>query len=148
VEPDQLKVAAFGELDPYTLYALLQLRAEVFVLEQDCVYLDLDGLDTEPATRHLWVERAGAPVAYLRVLANAAGGYRIGRVVVAKQARGEGLAGRLMESALDLVGEHRCDLHAQSYLVEFYRRYGFVPAGPEGIEDGIPHTPMVRAAPR
>lgn len=146
METDQLKVAAFGELDPYTLYALLRLRAEVFVLEQDCVYVDLDGLDTEPATRHLWVERAGAPVAYLRILA--AGGYRIGRVVVAKQARGKGLAGRLMEAALELVGEHRSELHAQSYLVEFYRRYGFEPSGPQSLEDGIPHTPMVRAAPR
>jgi ElaA protein len=139
-------VAAFGELDPYTLYALLRLRAEVFVLEQDCVYLDLDGLDTEPATRHLWVERAGAPVAYLRILVT--GGYRIGRVVVAKEARGEGLAGRLMEAALELVGGHPCELNAQSYLVEFYRRHGFAPSGPERMEDGIPHTPMVRAAPR
>jgi ElaA protein len=146
VESDQLKVAAFGELDRYTLYALLQLRAEVFVVEQDCIYLDPDGQDTDPTTRHLWVERAGAPVAYLRILAT--GGYRIGRVVVAKQARGEGLAGRLMEAALELVGEHRCELNAQSYLVEFYRRYGFEPSGPQRLEDGIPHTPMVRAAPR
>jgi ElaA protein len=146
VEPDQLKVAAFGELDPYTLYALLRLRAEVFVIEQDCVYLDLDGLDTDPATRHLWLERAGAPVAYLRVLVT--GGHRIGRVVVAKQARGEGLAGRLMEAALETVGEHPCELNAQSYLVEFYCRYGFEPTGPEYLEDGLPHTPMVRAVPR
>jgi ElaA protein len=149
VEPDQLRVAAFGELDPYTLYALLRLRAEVFVVEQECVYLDVDGLDTEPGTRHLWLERAGEPIAYLRILAAEPGGEcRIGRVVVAKSARGEGLAGRLMEAALELVGERPCELNAQSYLVEFYRRYGFVPAGPERMEDGIPHTPMVRAAPR
>lgn len=180
-------MAAFGELDAYTLYALLRLRAEVFVVEQDCAYLDLDGRDTEPGTRHLWLDRDGEPVAYLRVLAagdtgdgstardgngsTARGGGPggsepgepralcgsdpggngerwIGRVVVAKAARGEGLAGRLMEAALELVGDHPCRLNAQSYLVEFYRRYGFAPAGPEYLEDGIPHTPMVRAASR
>jgi ElaA protein len=142
-------VAAFGELDPYTLYALLRLRAEVFVVEQECVYLDPDGLDSDPGARHLWLERAGEPVGYLRVLGAEPGGeHRIGRVVVAKSARGEGLAGRLMEAALELVGDRPCELNAQSYLVGFYRRYGFVPAGPEHIEDGIPHTPMVRAASR
>jgi ElaA protein len=153
VEPDQLRVAAFGELDAYTLYALLRLRAEVFVVEQDCAYLDLDGRDTEPGTRHLWLERAGEPVAYLRVLADDTGDgefriARIGRVVTAKAARGEGLSGRLMEAALELVGERPCRLGAQSYLVGFYRRYGFAPDGPEYLEDGIPHTPMVKAARR
>jgi ElaA protein len=148
VEPGQLRVAAFGELDPYTLYALLRLRAEVFVVEQECAYLDLDGLDTEPGTRHLWLERAGEPAAYLRILAAAPDGgeCRIGRVVVAKPARGEGLAARLMEAALELVGERPCRLNAQSYLVEYYRRYGFVPTGLEYLDDGIPHTPMARAA--
>jgi ElaA protein len=143
-------VAAFGELDPYTLYALLRLRAEVFVVEQDCAYLDLDGRDTDPATRHLWLERASDPVAYLRILAadGGVGEYRIGRVVVAKAARGAGLAGRLLGAALELVGARPCRLNAQSYLVEYYRRYGFAPSGPEYLEDGIPHTPMVRAAPR
>jgi ElaA protein len=148
VDPDRLRVAAFGELDAYTLYALLRLRAEVFVVEQECAYLDLDGLDPVPGTRHLWLERAGEPVAYLRILAAAPadGECWIGRVVVAKQARGEGLAARLLEAALDLVGERRCQLNAQSYLVGFYRRYGFVPTGPEFLDDGIPHTPMARAA--
>jgi ElaA protein len=137
-------VAAFGELDAYTLYALLRLRAEVFVVEQDCAYLDLDGLDTETATRHLWLERAGEPVGYLRILALPDGGRRIGRVAVAKAARGEGLAARLMEAALEQVGDRPCDLNAQSYLVDFYRRYGFTPAAAEFLDDGIPHTPMAR----
>jgi ElaA protein len=149
VAPDQLRVAPFGELDPYTLYALLRLRAAVFVVEQDCAYLDPDGLDTEPATRHLWLERAGEPVAYLRLLATEPDGEcQIGRVVVAKPARGEGLAARLMEAALELVGERACRLNAQSYLVGFYRRYGFAPTRPEFLDDGVPHTPMARAAPR
>jgi ElaA protein len=142
----QLRVAAFGELDAYTLYALLRLRAEVFVVEQECAYLDLDGLDTEPATRHLWLDRAGEPIAYLRILSRPDGGCRIGRVVVAKSARGEGLAARLVEAALEQVGDRPCDLNAQSYLVGFYRRYGFVPVAAEFLDDGIPHTPMARGA--
>jgi ElaA protein len=144
VEPDRLRVAAFGELDAYTLYALLRLRAEVFVVEQECAYLDLDGLDTEAATRHLWLERAGEVIAYLRILALPDGGRRIGRVVVAKAARGEGLAARLMEAALEQIGDRPCDLNAQSYLVDFYRGYGFAPVAPEFLDDGIPHTPMAR----
>jgi ElaA protein len=146
VTPDQLRVAAFSELDAYTLYALLRLRAEVFVVEQDCAYLDLDGLDSRPGTRHIWLERSGEPVAYLRILPGEGtdGGPRIGRVVVAKPARGEGLAARLMDAALELVGDRPCWLNAQSYLVEFYRRYGFAPTGPEYLDDGIPHTPMAR----
>jgi ElaA protein len=144
MEADRVRVEAFSELDAYTLYALLRLRAEVFVVEQECAYLDLDGLDTEPATRHLWLERAGDPVAYLRILPRPDGGCRIGRVVVAKPARGQGLAARLMEAALELVGNRPCELDAQSYLVEFYRRYGFVPVAPEFLDDGIPHIPMAR----
>lgn len=150
MESDRLRVAAFDELDAYTLYALLRLRAEVFVVEQECAYLDLDGLDTDPGTRHLWLERAGEPIAYLRLLAAGPDSdeCRIGRVVVAKAARGDGLASRLMTAALDLVGGRACTLNAQSYLVGFYRRYGFVPTGPEYLEDGIPHIPMARAARR
>ncbi len=153
MEPVRLGVAAFGELDPYTLYGLLRLRAEVFVVEQECAYLDLDGLDTDARTQHLWLERtdqphrAGEPVAYLRILARPDGGRRIGRVVVAKAARGEGLAGRLMDAALEQIGDRPCDLNAQSYLVGFYRRYGFAPVAPEFLDDGIPHTPMARPGP-
>lgn len=136
----KLRAASFAELDPYTLYALLRLRVAVFVVEQACAYQDLDGLDTDPGTLHLWYERDGEPVAYLRILE----GNRIGRVVVAGHARGDGLAGRLMSAALDRVGDRPCTLNAQSHLVEFYRRYGFEPSGPEYDEDGIPHTPMAR----
>jgi ElaA protein len=94
-----LRSATFAELDTTTLYALLKLRSEVFVVEQECVYLDPDGRDTEPATRHVWVEDAGTPVAYLRILDDGDRA-RIGRVVVAKSARGTGHAGTLLARAL------------------------------------------------
>lgn len=144
----RLHVATPGELDAATLYALLRLRTDVFVVEQHCPYPELDGRDLEAGTRHLWLapdEDRADPHAYLRLLAEPDGITRIGRVCTAAKARGSGLSGRLMEAALDLVGEGRpCVLDAQSYLVGFYRRYGFTASGPEYVEDGIPHVPMRR----
>lgn len=136
--------ASFDELEPRTAYLLWQLRETVFVVEQACAYLDLDGRDLEPATRHLWVEEDGRPVAYLRVLADP-GERRIGRVLVTRSHRGRGLAEQLMRSALDMVGDGACRLDAQSYLAAWYRRFGFEACGEEFLEDGIPHVPMRRA---
>ena len=140
----QLRIASFAELDVRTLHDLLRLRVEVFVVEQKCAYPELDGRDIEPGTRHLWLASAEAPVAYLRILAEPGGVERIGRVAVARPARGNGHAGQLLREALALVGERPCVLDAQSYLVDFYRRYGFTVTGPEYVEDGIPHVPMRR----
>ena len=137
-----LRSAAFADLDARTGYLLWQLRESVFVVEQDCAYLELDGRDLEPATRHLWVEDDG-PVAYLRVLEDA-DAVRIGRVLVAPSHRGRGLAARLMSAALDVVGSRPCRLDAQSYLAQWYTRFGFERCGEEFLEDGIPHVPMRR----
>ena len=142
-----VRAAAFDELDPSTLYALLRLRVDVFVVEQRCPYPELDGRDTEPSARHLWLERDQQPVAYLRLLEEPDGTARIGRVVVPRDARGAGLGGRLMKAALARVGERPCVLSAQSHLVGLYARYGFSPTGQEYLEDGIPHVPMRRAGP-
>ncbi|AEV87963.1 GCN5 family N-acetyltransferase [Actinoplanes sp. SE50] len=142
---DELRVASFRDLPAGTLYDILRLRSDVFVVEQNCAYPDLDGRDTEPGTRHLWFSRDREIRAYLRILDDH-GTERIGRVVTAKTARGAGLAGRLMAHALEVVGHRPAVLDAQSYLVGFYRRYGFEPTGPEYVEDGIPHVPMARPA--
>jgi ElaA protein len=141
--PD-VRTAGFGDLDPRTLYALLRLRVDVFVVEQKCPYPDLDGHDPEPATRHLWCERGGVPVAYLRIRHERDGTPRIGRVAVAAAERGAGLAGRLMTAALAEIGDRPCVLDAQAHLVAFYARYGFTPTGPGYLDDGIPHVPMRR----
>ncbi|HEX2771719.1 MAG TPA: GNAT family N-acetyltransferase [Micromonosporaceae bacterium] len=142
--PPEFHAARFADLDARTLHDLLRLRGDVFVVEQECAYPDIDGRDIEPQTRHLWLARNGAPVAYLRILVDAGGVARIGRVAVAKAARGEGLAGRLMDEALTLVGDRTCVLEAQSYLVAFYARYGFAVTGAKYVDDGIPHVPMRR----
>lgn len=141
-----LQTAAFPDLDAVTLYALLRLRMDVFVVEQRCAYPELDGRDLEPGTRHLWLERAGTPIAYLRILTEPDGGAGIGRVVVARHARGNGFARRLLTTALERVGDRDCVLNAQSRLVGFYETFGFTPTGPEFLDDGIPHTPMRRGA--
>lgn len=141
-----LHVASFAQLDPATLYALLRLRAQVFVVEQGSPYEDLDGRDTEPDTRHVWLADGGAPLAYLRIVAEDGGTARIGRVCVAASARGAGLATELMHSALELIGPQPCVLDAQTYLTRFYEELGFTRTGPEFVEDGVAHIPMVRAA--
>jgi ElaA protein len=148
--------ATLAEHDPCTLYRILALRSAVFVLEQDCVYLDQDGRDLEPDARQLWVERDGEVLATLRLLRDrsaatpaaegGAGTARIGRVATAKSARGAGFAADLMRRALELAGDGPIVLDAQSYLADWYARFGFVRDGADFIEDGIPHIPMRRPA--
>jgi ElaA protein len=139
--------ASIAEIDPATLYRILQLRVDVFVVEQDCVYPELDGRDLEPSTLLVWAERDGAVVATLRVLTEPDGSARIGRVATAKDARGQRLAHALLTRALELCAGRPVELHAQSHLAEWYGRYGFEVSGPDFVEDGIPHTPMRRPGP-
>ena len=138
--------AVLAELDPLTLYRILRLRNEVFVVEQDCVYLDTDGRDTEPETRQLWIEQDERVIATLRLLRDPDRSWRIGRVATAVDARGRGLAAELMIRALELTGEAAVVLEAQSYLTGWYRRFGFEVSGADYLEDGIAHTPMRRSA--
>ncbi len=130
----------FDQLSVAELYDILRLRAEVFVVEQNCPYLDPDGRDPEPGTRHVWI---GTPVdAYLRVLDDGSV-RRIGRVVTRPAARSGGLAAQLVEYVLGSTPGPLA-LDAQSHLVDWYARFGFTVAGDEYLEDGIPHTPMRR----
>lgn len=141
-----LHAATPDELDAPTLYAVLRLRTDIFVVEQNCPYPELDGRDLEPATRHLWLAPPDDRLdvrAYLRTLADPDGVVRIGRVCTAPGSRGAGLSGRLVEAALHQTARTYV-LDAQSHLTGLYARYGFVPTGPEYVEDGIPHVPMVR----
>jgi len=141
----ELRVAGFSGLDAGTLYALLRLRADVFVVEQQCPYQDLDGRDTEAGTRHLWLSDADGVLAYLRILDDG-DVQRVGRVVTAPRARGAGLAGRLLREALTVIGDRPSVLEAQAHLVGFYGKFGYQQTGPQYLEDGIPHVPMLRAA--
>lgn len=134
---------SLAEVKPETLYLILQLRADVFVVEQECAYLDLDGRDLEPAARLLWIEDdSGAVIATARVLDDG-DARRIGRIVTHPDHRNRGLAAQLVEHFLATTdGPWR--LHAQAHLADWYSRFGFVVDGPEYLEDGIPHVPMFR----
>ena len=141
---EEIRVASFRDLDVTTLYALLKLRIDVFVVEQKCPYPELDGRDDEPGTRHVWLARGDEILAYLRILDDD-GTERIGRVVTAPGARRGGCASRLMAHALEVIGNRPSTLAAQAHLTGFYRRFGYEQAGPRFLEDGIPHVPMTRA---
>nr|WP_216658718.1 GNAT family N-acetyltransferase [Nocardioides sp. zg-1230] len=141
-------VAGVDDLAVRTAYDVWRLRQQVFVVEQDCPYPDLDGRDLEETTRHVVLvdddEGDGAAVlGTLRVLDD--GGWaRIGRVVVAPTARGRGLAAVMMDEAMALCGDREVRLDAQTGLTSFYEGYGFVVTGPAFDEDGIMHVPMAR----
>jgi ElaA protein len=137
---------AFAELTVRQLHDILRLRGEVFVVEQACIYPDVDGRDVEATTLHHWIERSGAIAAYARTLTNSGGATRIGRVVTAPHCRGEGLAAILLQHLTTTI-PGPIVLDAQSYLVEWYERMGFGVSGPDFVEDGIPHVPMERIAP-
>ena len=142
-----VRVLTFAELDAETAYDVWRLRQQVFVVEQHSPYPDLDGRDREPATRHLLITEVDGLVGYARVLDD--GGWaRIGRVVVAREARGRGLAGELVRAALDQIGDREVRLDAQTGLRDWYASYGFVVTGPEFDDDGVLHIPMARPAPR
>jgi len=142
---------SFKNLDVPTLYAILKIRQEVFVVEQNCPYLDADGLDQQ--ADHLFARSdTGKLLAYARVfLPTAAQPYsRIGRVLSAGNKRGSGLGKQLMQRALDYTQQHAPEapvrLSAQTYLRDFYNAFGFVEIGEEYLEDDIPHIDMERAA--
>ncbi|RMI35651.1 GNAT family N-acetyltransferase [Nocardia stercoris] len=142
-----LKRSWAADLDTATLYKLLKLRVEVFVVEQHCAYPELDGLDLLPRTRHLWLDDEGEIICTLRLLEERVEGhkeYRIGRLCTAKEARGHGYTTRLLLAALADAGSATVRLNAQTYLVDLYAKHGFVVDGPEYLEDGIPHIPMRR----
>jgi ElaA protein len=138
----ELRLAAPADLDAGTLYRILQLRVDVFVVEQQCPYPELDGRDTEPGTVHLWsADDDGAVLATIRVLENGAD-RAIGRVATAASARGRGLSARLVRRGIELCAGRTVDIGAQAYLESWYERFGFRRSGPDYLEDGIPHLPM------
>ncbi|WP_028928429.1 GNAT family N-acetyltransferase [Pseudonocardia asaccharolytica] len=136
-----------ADLDPETLYELLRLRVDVFVVEQACAYGELDGRDLEPRARHYWLSGHGqsAPVlGCVRLLKEPDGGYRIGRLCTARDVRGRGLGRRLLQAVLAEVGDRACVLDAQEHLAGFYRGFGFEPTGPAYDWAGVAHLPMRR----
>lgn len=143
-----IRIKTFTALSNEELYALLQLRSEVFVVEQNCVYQDLDGLDA--ASLHLLLFDGSALVGCARIVPptlNKDGLPHIGRLVVKASHRKRKFAHHLMQTAINYCETHFAGpiaLMGQSYLVQFYAGLGFEVVGPEFLEDGIPHYHMVK----
>jgi ElaA protein len=131
----------FAHLPARQAYDVWRLRQDVFVVEQDCPYPDLDGRDPDPSTRHVLLLEDDRVLGYARVLDDGAV-WRVGRVVLDRAARGRGRADDLVAHALTCCPGRDVVLDAQAPLVGWYATFGFVVDGPEFLEDGIPHVPM------
>ena len=145
----------FNNLSLDQLYDLLKLRVDVFVVEQACIYPDLDSeqnsLDRHTDTLHLLGYQQGVLVAYLRILAKGQT-YQdyisIGRVIIANEGRGQGLGHELMQKAFVLCQQSfpkdKIKISAQEHLKDFYQQHNFKQVSDMYLEDGIPHISMLR----
>ena len=138
-------IKKFNELSTAEFHDIIQLRLAVFVVEQDCVYQDLDGKD-RTALHIIGRNEEDAIVATARILHKNSKKVIIGRVVVEKKFRKYGLGKELMKQSISdiirLYGNIQINIAAQKYLLNFYSSLGFVSSGKEYLEDGIPHVEM------
>ncbi len=137
------KLKKFDDLTSDELYGILKLRSEVFVVEQDCVYQDLD--DKDQLSYHLFLENDGEAVAVSRIIPENVSyeEMSIGRVVVKENFRGQGLSKIMMKKAIDFIvddlGKSEIRLSGQAYLVDFYENLGFKKVSDVYMEDNIEH---------
>jgi len=143
----KITTKTYKELTTNELYSILQLRSEVFVVEQDCVYQDIDGKDQKAL--HILGFKKNKIVAYTRIFKP--GDYfnlsSIGRVVVAINERKHKYGYTIMEASIKAIGEYyktsEIRISAQCYLKPFYNNLDFFEVGEEYLEDGIPHIGML-----
>jgi len=142
------KIKTFDEFTVPELYAVLKARIDVFVIEQNCPYPDLDNSDQKAV--HIWAEENGDVLAYCRVFDK---GIKydetsIGRVLTTEKARGKSLGKLLIKYAVETIENrfHTSEIRisAQDYLLKFYGGFGFKDTGKKYLEDDIPHTEMIR----
>jgi ElaA protein len=136
----------FNELSLNELHDLLTLRSEVFVVEQDCVYLDIDGKDKQ--AQHILGFENKTLVAYARIFEKGViySEYAsIGRVVVSQSHRSQNIGHQLMTNSIQFIEnkKNKIKISAQSHLEKFYNQHGFQKVGKEYLEDGIPHIAMI-----
>lgn len=143
----EFKIKTFDELSNEELYSILRLRSEIFVVEQNCVYQDMDNKDLKAF--HLMAIDEGQIVAYLRIL-NKGVSYKeisIGRVVVKKEYRRRKLGLEIINRAIDyiknIMRENEIRISAQVYAKNLYKKAGFKEVSEEYLEDDIPHVEML-----
>jgi ElaA protein len=136
------EIKEWSELSIKEVESIFSLRSEVFVVEQDCVYQDIDGKDQK--AKHVLGKKDNEIIAYARIFKS--GDYfkeaSFGRAVVKKTERKKGVGDELVINCLENIKEEEIKISAQSYLKGFYGKHGFVAKGEEYLEDGIPHTAM------
>ncbi len=142
------KVKNFDVLTSRELYAIMKVRQEVFIIEQDCNYLDADGADEDAI--HLWAEKYGRIAAYCRIFPE---GIKydetsIGRVCTSSEFRRQNLGRQMMKFALEIIASRfrttTVRISAQDYLIKFYSEFGFKETGKKYLEDNLPHSEMLR----
>jgi len=144
----KIVVKHFHELTTQELYNILQLRSEVFVVEQNCIYQDIDEKDQKAI--HVFSTENNKTIAYSRIFNE--GEYfenpSIGRVVVKKEKRGIELGKKIMVEGAKYIKEtftnKKIEISAQKYLKDFYSELGYEFTGNEYLEDGIPHIRMIK----
>lgn len=138
----ELTIKAFQELTTKELYEILKVRGAIFVVEQNCAYQDIDGLDE--TSLHLFYEDGGQVQAYLRAFEKEPGIVQMGRVLTLRH--GEGLGGRLLHEGIPVIKEQfqprKIVIEAQCYATGYYEKAGFQRCSEEFLEDGIPHVRM------
>ena len=141
-------IKTFSELSVSELYKILKARIDVFIVEQNCPYPELDGYDDKAI--HFWAEEDGEILAYCRIFDKNIKYHEasIGRVLTTENARGKNLGRQLMKYAVEII-ENRFEtseirISAQDYLLKFYEEFGFGDTGKKYLEDDIPHTEMLR----
>ncbi|PXF64663.1 GNAT family N-acetyltransferase [Kangiella spongicola] len=145
----QFKLKSWAELEKSELYQLLQLRAQIFVVEQECAYQDLDGQDPE-ALHLLASDEHQTLVAYARLYEtqiDTKDYVAIGRVCTAEAYRGQGISRQLMQQAISYIESNQkkpITVSAQAYLEQFYQSLGFATVSEPYLEDGIPHIRMIK----
>lgn len=144
------KIKRFDELTALEVYRILQLREMVFIIEQACIYQDIDNKDLQ--CFHLWAEKDGEMVAYTRLVPpdlSYPNDSSIGRVIshptYRKHKIGRQLVAFAVEAITNLFPENEVRISAQEYLIPFYESYGFVQVSEVYIEDHLPHAEMLRA---
>ncbi|MDU4860912.1 MAG: GNAT family N-acetyltransferase [Terrisporobacter othiniensis] len=141
------KIKKFNELNIEEIYKILALRNEIFIVEQECPYLDCDDKDLN--SYHLFLRENGEIVSYLRILEKGVSydEISIGRVAVKKSYRGKGISRKMMLKAIEFIEnnltENTIKIQAQAYLLDFYRSLGFNAVSDEYLEDNIPHIDMI-----
>ncbi|MBD79943.1 MAG: GNAT family N-acetyltransferase [Crocinitomicaceae bacterium] len=138
------EIKHWDELSKDELYDIIQLRIEVFVIEQDCPYQECDG--TDRVAFHLLIQQNEELIGTARIIPKEGDRVALGRIVIKKKNRMEGIGKRLMKSCLEYTREvlhaKRVTMSAQTYLIKFYSEFGFETRGEEYLEDDLPHIAM------